>query len=138
METFGEQLTGKINRWKQVAQSCSVEIVAQKGRTPATVYIQTWSRSQRQMRALKALGIWWGVAIISVLVPIAHFILVPLFFLVGLIAPIFAYFRESIVLGGIGTCPICEEPFEIVRSLDIWPLTDICSHCHNHVTVEKT
>src|SRR6476661_6597993 len=39
---------------------------------------------ERTRRALKVLGIFWGLAIACVFVPILHFILVPLFTLVGI------------------------------------------------------
>src|SRR5881398_479220 len=52
--------------------------------TRGTVTIQAFNREQRWRRALAGLGKWWGVALLSVLIPVAHFLLLPSFFVYGL------------------------------------------------------
>src|SRR5436309_10396043 len=48
--------------------------------TRGTVTIQAFNREQRWRRALAGLGKWWGIALLSVFIPVAHFLLVPSFF----------------------------------------------------------
>ena len=54
--------------------------------THGTAAIQVFSREQRWRRALTGLGKWWGVALLSVFIPIAHFLLVPSFLIYGMFA----------------------------------------------------
>ncbi len=114
-----------------------VELVGVNHREPATVEVQMWGLPQRRLRCLRTLGIWWGLALVSIAVPILHFILVPLFLLIGLVAAPVAMQRKSMVLGGKGRCPFCAEPFVIVAHPDRWPLRDICTACHRHVSIER-
>src|SRR5436189_3490573 len=52
--------------------------------TRGTVTIREFNRQQRTRRALEGLGKWWGVALLSVFIPVAHFVLVPSFVLYGM------------------------------------------------------
>src|SRR5438128_11625865 len=54
--------------------------------TRGTVTIREFNRQQRTRRALAGLGRWWGVALLSVFIPVAHFILVPSFLIVRHVA----------------------------------------------------
>ncbi|EKD42398.1 MAG: hypothetical protein ACD_73C00177G0001 [uncultured bacterium] len=90
------------------------------------------------MRAIKFLGICWGLAIFSVFIPLAHFILVPGFFLGGIAGCAFYYQQQNQNLGGTGTCPDCKQFFKIEKSALTWPLEDVCAHCHVHVKIEKS
>src|SRR2546425_4849558 len=40
--------------------------------TSGTVTIRQFSRDERVRRAFAGLGKWWGVAVVSVLIPVAH------------------------------------------------------------------
>src|SRR2546426_2064740 len=42
--------------------------------TAGTVTIHEFNREQRLRRALAGLGKWWGVALVCVLIPVAHFV----------------------------------------------------------------
>lgn len=100
------------------------------------VSIQQWSQPERLKRALKFGGFSWLLAVGSVFLPIAHFILVPLFLLAGPVVAILTFKQESVVLGGETICPSCQKPLPIVRSPNKWPLGDLCSSCQNHVVIE--
>ena len=52
--------------------------------TPGTVTIQEFNREQRFQRAVAGLGKWCGVGLLTVLIPVAHFVLVPSFLAYGL------------------------------------------------------
>jgi hypothetical protein len=99
------------------------------GRGSATVI--TYDRPARWRRALKALGKWWGIALLSVFIPVAHFVLVPSFFLFGL-------FQFSQRLGAVevpadahGKCPDCgaEQPLELASQWQV-PQLVTCRECH--------
>jgi hypothetical protein len=104
----------------------------------ANVTVKTWTPAEKRIRALKSLFTWWGIALVCVFIPLAHFILVPLFFIVGIIMPLSAYNKKSMITGGEGTCPFCSKPFKVAAAPDRWPLQDICENCHRHVRIEKS
>jgi len=83
--------------------------------TAAAVSVRTYDRRARSMRALRVLGVCWGLAAVSVLIPIAHFLLVPAFFLAG---PALGYTKlreHATVLSARGICPACGE----AQALDV-------------------
>ena len=83
--------------------------------TAGTVTIQEFSREQRVRRGLAALGKWWGFGLVSVLVPVAHFVLVPFFFFYGVWQLYQALGTAELVADAHGTCPDCgvEQPLEL-------------------------
>lgn len=96
-----------------------------------SVTVITFDRAARWRRGMRALGKWWGIALLSVFIPIAHFLLVPSFFLFGL-------FQFSQRLGAAevprdahGTCPDCgaDQPLELASR---WraPQLVTCRECH--------
>jgi hypothetical protein len=103
---------------------------------PATATVLSQAPGERLTRTAAALGMCWGPALVSVFIPVAHFVLVPTFFIAG-IALAIARAREAMRLLGVhGVCPRCaqEQDFEAggrftpSRSLD-------CPKCHNTLTL---
>jgi len=104
--------------------------------TPATATVLSQPPGERLARTAVALGACWGGALVSVFIPVAHFILVPTFFIAG-IAVAVARAREAMRLLGVhGVCPRCaqEQDFEVggrftpSRALD-------CPKCHTTLTL---
>src|SRR2546429_8320731 len=75
--------------------------------TSGTVTIREFNRDERVRRALAGLGKWWGVAVLCVLIPVAHFVLVPSFLAYGA----WQFFQRlgtvDPVIDARGTCPDC-------------------------------
>jgi hypothetical protein len=100
------------------------------GRTPGTVTIRTFDRPQRVRRAVAALGKWWGVALLTVLIPVAHFVLVPSFLGYGL----WQFFQRlgtvELAAGARGRCPDCgmEQPLDLAPRWQT-PQSVTCKHC---------
>lgn len=99
--------------------------------TQGTVTVQEYSREERVRRAFVGLGKWWGVALLSVFIPVAHFLLVPSFLLYG----VFQFFQRlgtsSLATNAHGTCPDChtQQTLELaVRWRVPQPVT--CRSCH--------
>lgn len=101
------------------------------------VRLQIWDKQARLGRALRFWGIFWGMCIVSVFIPLAHFILVPTFFLGGPIAAWIVSQKERAILGGQSTCPECGEFMPIAAAEDRWPLKDLCTHCYKYISIEK-
>lgn len=127
----------QIDELKRNGMLVPASIVGRERAEHAEVYVQTWTSSQRRIRALKSLALWWGLAFVSIFIPILHFVLVPVFLGAGLIIPCVVLGKNSVILGGQGTCPYCSRPFRIARSANRWPLQDICEFCHRHVRIER-
>lgn len=104
--------------------------------TEGEVQIQTWDPQAQMKRAVKAGLACLGAAVVSVFLPLAHFVLVPGFLLASPFVFFFILKQESVVLGGKGTCPECQKPFDIVRSPNRFPMSDLCSHCKRPVRIE--
>jgi hypothetical protein len=103
---------------------------------PATATVQSQAPGERAARTAAALGACWGLALVSVFIPVAHFILVPTFFIAGIVLAVVRMREDARLLGVRGTCPRCgqEQDFDAggrftpSRTLD-------CSKCHNTLTL---
>ena len=114
-----------------------VALIDGSRRASGEVRIARWDKRARLLRAAKAWATLWVLAVLSVLLPVAHFVLVPGFLIAG---PIVAFKRlrqESGVLGGEGTCPSCGKGMSIDVHADEWPLYAICQGCRASARVEK-
>ncbi len=115
-----------------------VHLTARTGQTTdGKVTTTTWSERERLFRALKFGGITWAAAIICVILPIVHFILVPSLLVAGPIVAIWNFRKKSIVEGGSGKCPFCGKDVTIGRGPDVWPIDDLCVQCQNNFSVTK-
>jgi len=107
----------------------------QPGRGHATIVF--FDRRQRWRRALKGLGKWWAVALGSVFIPVAHFLLVPSFFLYGLLQFSSRLGTVELARDAEGTCPDCGTAQRLELSAR-WqaPQQVSCRHCHRGLTVQ--
>lgn len=119
--THGEAVIGE-ERW--------VEVTGYSGRTVATVMVVSYGRPQRVRRSLKGLGTWWGAALVSTLIPIAHFVLVPSFLLYGVYTFARRLTADQVALAGRGTCPDCgrEQALDVTGRWSV-PRTTSCRYC---------
>lgn len=119
-------------------QTLAVTVTDIRGQASSgSVELKVWDKKERTTRALKALGFTLGLAVISVLIPILHFILVPTFILASPIVFFWIAGQEQVILGGKGNCPNCHKEFEIARSAVTWPLSDICNHCQAELKIDQ-
>jgi|SRR5689334_7836312 hypothetical protein len=73
----------------------------------AKVTIRSFDRRERVRRALKGLATFWGAALGSVFIPVAHFLLVPSFALYGAYTFFERLGARQVVTTAEGTCPDC-------------------------------
>lgn len=99
--------------------------------TVGTATIHAFDREQRIRRALAGLGKWWGVAVVTVFIPVAHFILVPSFLAYGVWQFAQRLGTTELTTDAQGTCPDCgaEQALELATR---WraPQPVTCRHCH--------
>ncbi len=103
--------------------------VGDERQSEGTLRVHTLNHSERLMQALKKLGLFWGIALLSVLIPVFHFVTVPLFFCLGLFFFYRGYKSEGLILGGEVNCPHCSEVVHIKPANLEWPVTEICQSC---------
>ncbi len=114
-----------------------VVLSSSHGKTnPGVAIVQEFSQRERWKRAVKILGLLWGLCIVSVLIPIAHFVLVPSFLLAGPFVAIHIFKTKDMITGGTGACPSCGNVFSIVKAPLKWPLTDLCEACQSSVSIQ--
>jgi uncharacterized paraquat-inducible protein A len=103
---------------------------------PATARVLHQSPSERMTRVLTALGICWGIAAVTVFMPVAHFILVPTFLLLGIVLAVLRSREDVRLLGAHGRCPRCgvEQDFPGGGRFQGEQALD-CPRCHNRLTL---
>jgi len=69
-----------------------------------------FSFRERIFRSMKIFGIFLFAAVISVLIPIAHFILVPGFLVISFVASVLKFKQTSFIDLSNCKCPRCSEP----------------------------
>jgi hypothetical protein len=98
--------------------------------------IQTYDRPARWRRALLGLGRWWAIGLLCVLIPVAHLVLVPTFFLLGVVTFIQRIGTAERPTAARGTCPDCgtEQSMELAAR---WrtPQFVTCRQCHRGLTL---
>jgi hypothetical protein len=103
---------------------------------PATAVVIEQSTGERVGRVFAGLGMFWALALAGLFIPVAHFILVPVFLAAGIVMAI-KRSREDRRLAEVrGPCPRCGAQqvfkgggrFENGRSLD-------CPKCHGNFQV---
>jgi hypothetical protein len=98
--------------------------------TRAIVRVVPRGRRQRILRAAGVLVACWGIGVVSILIPLLHFILVPGFLIAGPVLAIRRLGEKVTVLGARGTCPACTREQEFgVRSRWREELPVTCQAC---------
>lgn len=95
-----------------------------------------WSAEEKKKRALTGLAITWGLAVLSVFLPLAHFFLVPAFLIVGPFIFFWARRQNGKITALEAACPFCGEALQSSGSSINWPLRIVCGHCSEQVKIE--
>ena len=127
-----------MRTWSATGDPVAVQLVTrEETRTDATVYCRAFHTRERWARAAGGLGACWALAVVTVLVPIAHFVLVPGFLLIGPFVAWRRFLADRVVLGGLGTCPRCTKPLRVPRTVETWPFAASCDACRAILEVRK-
>src|SRR5947207_6544119 len=99
--------------------------------TRGSVTIQAFDREQRFRRAVAGLGKWWGIGLLTVLIPVAHFVLVPSFLAYGLWQFFQRLGTDELVGDAASTCPYCVSGLALELA-PRWraPQPVTCRQCH--------
>ena len=102
----------------------------------ATVVVIEQSSGQRLARALAGLGLFWGLALGGLFIPVAHFVLVPSFLTAGIIVAVKRVREDRRLVLVRGPCPRCavEQEFKpggrFVNGRSFG-----CPRCHGNVSL---
>jgi hypothetical protein len=104
--------------------------------TAATLRIATFDAGQRLRRAVKGLLGFWGAMVVSVFLPVAHFVLVPSFFGIGIWQFVRRLRQAELVRGARGACPDCgaEQDFDLGAGRR-FPQGVQCRSCQRGLTI---
>ena len=98
--------------------------------TDAKLHIKVFDNKDSTIRALKRLGLFWLLAVASLPIIGAHWILVPGFFIAGPIAAVMAYRVKEVVDKSSGECPECGESIEVkMDAKELLPKWTYCPKC---------
>lgn len=118
---MGENVTRSIEFKSQSSDNVS----------SAEMHLNAFSPQEMKMRALQSMLGFWVIAAICVLIPIAHFVLVPGFFIGGIVVASRRWKTAEEGLDATGPCPECGKdiciPLDKIAELPQWHDCPDCS-----------
>ncbi len=101
------------------------------GSNSGVLTTQVLTSGERVGNALKILAICWVLAVITAFIPIAHFVLVPLFAIAGPVMAFMKYGVENVTDNTKGICPECQQEITIdLDPSDKLPKWTYCPKCN--------
>jgi hypothetical protein len=95
-----------------------------------------FTTQERMMRAGKIFGILFVIGLGTIVVPILHFILPPLFLLAACIFGTTTWMEDAEVLSGEIACPNCKHVMVFPREAEEWPKIQRCGGCSYLLTIK--
>ena len=99
---------------------------------------ETVETKERVRRAALGLGMAWGIALLGFFIPLAHFFIVPIGLVAGVVIA-FRHLRHSTVMTECeGKCPDCGEKqsFELPWGIT-FPASARCASCSRSLTLKN-
>lgn len=121
--------------------SINISIKSQHKIGMGTASLQTWTRQQSLKKGMSSLLACWALAVATILIPIVHFVSVPLLLAVG---PLIAYAIFKLHNGTTdlveikGVCSNCDTPLQVSRQTASWPIFLACSTCASELSLSPT
>ncbi len=104
--------------------------------TEAIVELRELSPPERTRRAVTGLLAWWGAMVVCVFIPIAHFVLVPGCFIMGLVTLFRRMGQGTLIASARATCPDCGAEQALDMKGPFRGLGEIvCRACQRTLTV---
>jgi hypothetical protein len=116
----------------------SLSILLEAGGKTSTgiAHLRLYTPQEKQKRAWKAFFLFVGLGIVSIILPLAHFFLVPGFILASPFAYRWAKNQVGTVISLEGICPFCQKPIVHRGGAIQWPLRINCEACREPVKAE--
>jgi len=119
-----------------MSQHKTVDVVLESvngNKTKGTAEIDSFDDKERIARATRFAMMTMGLCIASIFVPIAHFFLVPFFFIASPVVFYVVSGQGAVIHSGSGICPECGKKMEISKGRAKFPMDDLCEHCKRPV-----
>lgn len=99
--------------------------------------VKEFTSREKTIRALKALAAFWGAALLSILIPVFHFVLVPGLFIVGVIMGNVKRKQQIEITDARFPCPECKKDVVFKKLSGNWPIRQTCPHCSSQLYFQK-
>lgn len=87
------------------------------------------STEEKRKNALKGLGLFWGLSLLSAPLPPIHWVTVPGFFLFGIYWAL-RKLREGVYFNElVFPCPECKKEVRLAPQVKQNPMAFVCPHC---------
>jgi hypothetical protein len=102
-------------------------------------FVSTSSLKQKEklILAIKRLGVFWGIALLFIPIPAVHFVAVPGFIVIGIVALIRTLSLKSLRTSAASlTCPNCHSELTMQPRFYRSPFKELCPTCRHSFHVE--
>lgn len=99
-------------------------------------YRRPFSPAERFQRATKIGGALWIVAFLTIFIPILHFILPPIFLILGLVFGFATWIDKAEIEKGEYTCAQCTQNVSLERESENFPRELRCPKCQMTILLE--
>jgi hypothetical protein len=106
-----------------------------KAQTLGEMTIVSFTPTERWLRATKFFFIFFGLGLFAVLIPVLHFVLVPLMAFSAVISAVLMVLQKDQIQNCSGPCPYCHESTAFKRAVTRGEFRDACEKCHQLVYV---
>lgn len=122
----------KKARMMSPLQSVSLGLTGEKSALgQAQLALRPLTRLERYQRAARRVALSWAATGLFMGIPKASFILVPLFFVLGLLWGFFGLKEGVVFTASTLPCPKCQTPIEVKEGVTGWPLRLFCRQCES-------
>jgi len=102
------------------------------------LHLQVFDKRDRMRRAVLAWLTCWGLALASLPIIFAHWVLVPGFFIAGPFAAYRYYHITGVPKKITGICPSCRQSMELgMEASDKLPMWRYCPQCNNSLYIDE-
>lgn len=102
--------------------------------TVARVGVERHAYAARFKRALLRLAACWGIGALCILIPIAHFVLVPAFAVLGIVLFFRALGERASIVSVEGSCPRCKSTRPFIAGGKLMTSSKVqCPECRNEL-----
>ncbi len=106
--------------------------------THGTMTVLEFSEQARAKRAGLMAAKCLGITAVCVLIPGAHFILVPLgLVVVTPLMTIYTFRVKTQIVSATIDCPKCHVPLNVLTTQEQYPMYENCSSCHRQITLTQ-
>jgi len=104
---------------------------------PATISVIEFSEREQKTRGMQSLLLFWTLAIISIIIPIAHIILVPTFLIGGVVVAKRRWNQKEEGITADGNCPACANAITInLEKKAELPQWHSCPQCNDSLELQ--